>query len=110
MGNTRCGSVGVIAIANAHTQDDATDSLPLRYLSGKLCAAVNANAVIMHSWTLLMHANPLSYETVSTRFFITVEKCVTAKRLYISAPGAPNYHYLHIHMCSIPARAVRPTR
>ena len=30
MGNTRCGSVVVIAIANAHTQDDATDSLSLR--------------------------------------------------------------------------------
>ena len=30
MGNTLCGSVVVIAIPNAHTQDDATDSLSLR--------------------------------------------------------------------------------
>ena len=29
MGNTLCGSVVVIAIPNAHTQDDATDSLSL---------------------------------------------------------------------------------
>ena len=27
MGNTRCGSAVVIAIANAHTLDDATDRL-----------------------------------------------------------------------------------
>ena len=32
MGNTRCGSVVVIAIPNAHTQDDATDSLSLGLL------------------------------------------------------------------------------
>ena len=30
MGNTLCGSVVVIAIPNAHTQDDATDSLSLK--------------------------------------------------------------------------------
>ena len=30
MGNTLCGIVVVIAIPNAHTQDDATDSLSLR--------------------------------------------------------------------------------
>ena len=32
---TLCGSVVVIAIPNAHTQDDATDSLSLRSFSGK---------------------------------------------------------------------------
>ena len=32
MGNTRCGSVVVIAIPNAHTQDDATDCLSLGFL------------------------------------------------------------------------------
>ena len=42
MGNTRCGSIVVIAIANAHTQDDATDSL-------SLSAAVNANAVLCYN-------------------------------------------------------------
>ena len=31
-GNTRCGSVVVIAIPNAHTQDDATDCLSLGFL------------------------------------------------------------------------------
>ena len=35
MGNTLCGSVVVIAIPNAHTQDDATDSLSLRSFYGK---------------------------------------------------------------------------
>ena len=35
MGNTRCGSVVVIAIANAHTPDDATDRLSLRSFYGK---------------------------------------------------------------------------
>ena len=35
MGNTRCGSVVVIAIDNAHTPDDATDSLSLRSFYGK---------------------------------------------------------------------------
>ena len=35
MGSTLCGSVVVIAIANAHTQDDATDSLFLRSFYGK---------------------------------------------------------------------------
>ena len=30
-----CGSVVVIAIPNAHTQDDATDSLSLRSFYGK---------------------------------------------------------------------------
>ena len=35
MGNTLCGSVVVIAIANAHTLDDATDSLSLRCFYGK---------------------------------------------------------------------------
>ena len=29
MGNTLCGSIVVIAIPDAHTQDDATDSLSL---------------------------------------------------------------------------------
>ena len=38
MGNTLCGSVVVIAIPNAHTQDDATDSL-----------SVNANAVLRYN-------------------------------------------------------------
>ena len=33
--NTLCGSVVVIAIPNAHTQDDATDSLALRSFYGK---------------------------------------------------------------------------
>ena len=32
---TLCGSVVVIAIPNAHTQDDATDSLSLRSFYGK---------------------------------------------------------------------------
>ena len=32
MGNTLCGSVIVIAICNAHTLDDATDSLSLKFL------------------------------------------------------------------------------
>ena len=32
MGNTHCGSIVVIAIANAHTLDNATDSLSLRFL------------------------------------------------------------------------------
>ena len=35
MGNTRCGSVVVIAIPNSHTKDDATDSLSLRSFYGK---------------------------------------------------------------------------
>ena len=35
MGNTLCGSVVVIAIASAHTQDNATDSLSLRSFYGK---------------------------------------------------------------------------
>ena len=35
MGNTLCGSVVVIAIPNAHTQDDATDRLSLRSFYGK---------------------------------------------------------------------------
>ena len=35
MGNTLCGSVVVIAIPNAHTQDDATDSLSLISFYGK---------------------------------------------------------------------------
>ena len=35
MGNTLCGSVVVVAIPNAHTQDDATDSLSLRSFYGK---------------------------------------------------------------------------
>ena len=36
MGNTLCGSVVVIAIPNAHTQDDATDlCLSLRSFYGK---------------------------------------------------------------------------
>ena len=34
MGNTHCGSVVVIAIVNAHTLDDATDSLSLRSFYG----------------------------------------------------------------------------
>ena len=34
MVNTLCGSVVVIAIPNAHTQDDATDSLSLRSFYG----------------------------------------------------------------------------
>ena len=42
MGNTLCGSVVVIAIPNAHTLDDATDSLSLR-------AAVNANVVLRYN-------------------------------------------------------------
>ena len=33
-GDTLCGSVVVIAIPNAHTQDDATDSLSLRSFYG----------------------------------------------------------------------------
>ena len=39
MGNTHCGSIVVIAIPNAHTQDDATDSLSLRFFYGKNYAA-----------------------------------------------------------------------
>ena len=35
MGNTPCGSVVVIAIPNAPTQDDTTDSLSLRSFYGK---------------------------------------------------------------------------
>ena len=53
MGNTLCGSIVVIAIANAHTQDDAIDSLSLKFLLWfKLSVAVDRNAV-MRSWTLL---------------------------------------------------------
>ena len=35
MGNTRCDSIVVIAIANTHTPDDTTDSLSLRSFYGK---------------------------------------------------------------------------
>ena len=35
MGNTRCGGVAVIAIPNAHTLDDTTDSLSLRSFYGR---------------------------------------------------------------------------
>ena len=48
MGNTLCGSVVVIAIPNAHAQDDATDSLSLRSFYGK-----NYVLLIMRSWMLL---------------------------------------------------------
>ena len=51
MGNTLCGSVVVIAIPNAHTQDDATDSLSLRSFYGK--NYVLQFCAIMRSWTLL---------------------------------------------------------
>ena len=47
MGNTLCGSVVVITIPNAHTQDDATDSLSLRSFYGR--ATVNANAVLRYN-------------------------------------------------------------
>ena len=50
MGNTLCGSIVVIAIPNAHTQDDATDSLSLRSFYGKkLHAAVNAKAILRYN-------------------------------------------------------------
>ena len=45
MGNTLCGSLVVIAIANAHTPADATDSLSLRFL----LAAVDANAILHYN-------------------------------------------------------------
>ena len=53
MGNTLCGSVVVIAIANAHTQDDATDSLSLRSFYGKNYVLQMPFCAIMRSWTLL---------------------------------------------------------
>ena len=52
VGNTLCGGIVVIAtcIANAHTLDDATDSLSLRFLLWyKLRAAVDANAVLRYN-------------------------------------------------------------
>ena len=51
MGNTCCGSVVVIAIVNAYTPDDATDSLSLRSFYGKnyVRAAVNENAVLRYN-------------------------------------------------------------
>ena len=46
MGNTLCGSIVVIAIANAHTPDDAIDSFSLKFLMWfKLSVAVDRNAV-----------------------------------------------------------------
>ena len=53
MGNTLCGSVVVIAIPNAHTQDDATDSLSLRSFYGKNYVLQMPFCAIMRSWTLL---------------------------------------------------------
>ena len=53
MGNTRCGNVVVIAIANAHTPDDTTDSLNLRCLLWyKLRVAVDVNAVLHYNTEL----------------------------------------------------------
>ena len=59
MGNTLCGSVAVIAIAraiaNAHTPDDAHDSLHLSvrsFLWYKLRAAVDANVVLRYNYEL----------------------------------------------------------
>ena len=34
MGDTLCGSVVVLAIANTHTPDNSTDSFSLRFLYG----------------------------------------------------------------------------
>ena len=53
MGNTLCGSVVVITIPNAHTQDDATDSLSLRSFYGKNYVLQMPFYAIMRSWTLL---------------------------------------------------------
>ena len=56
MGNTLCGSIVVIAIPNAHTQDDATDSLSLRSFYGKnyvLLQMQTPFCAIRRSWTLL---------------------------------------------------------
>ena len=50
MGNTLCGSV---VVPNAHTQDDATDSLSLRSFYGKNYVLQIPFCAIMRSWTLL---------------------------------------------------------
>ena len=47
MGNTLCGSVGVIAIPNAHTQDDATDSLSLRCIVGHTLPPLAAHMLLI---------------------------------------------------------------
>ena len=65
MGNTRCGSVVVIAIPNAHTQDDATDSLSLRSFYGKNYVLQTPFCAIMRSWTFLA-AFGGSYAPVNT--------------------------------------------
>ena len=46
MGNTLCGSVVVIAIANAHTQDDATDSLSLRSVKPTCCCKCKCHSAL----------------------------------------------------------------
>ena len=50
IGNTLCGSVVLIAIPNAHTLDDTTDSLSLKFLlQYKLSVAVDANVVLRYN-------------------------------------------------------------
>ena len=51
MGNTLCHSF--VVIPNAHTQDDATDSLSLRSFYGKNYVLQMPFCAIMRSWTLL---------------------------------------------------------
>ena len=53
MGNTLCSSFVVIAIPNAHTQDDATDNLSLRSFYGKNYMLQMPFWAIMRSWMLL---------------------------------------------------------